>query len=94
MNGQWTGWSAWFGCSVTCGSGQKMRQRSCSNPGPSNGGQNCPGVDSETMTCNAGTCPGTLLKPRFNYITAHTKCIKVRYHMFLFFKKPVKNLYI
>ena len=59
VDGQWTVWSSWCGCSVTCGSGQKLRERTCSNPGPSNGGSPCHGTSLETAICHAITCPGT-----------------------------------
>lgn len=59
MHGNWTSWGDWSTCSVTCGSGVHMRTRSCTNPTPLHGGDECPGVDQEFGDCEAGTqCPG------------------------------------
>ena len=47
-------WSEWSSCSVTCGSGEQTRTRTCD--------ENCDGVQnddlSETQSCNNGDCPG------------------------------------
>ena len=47
-------WSEWSSCSLTCGSGEQTRTRTCD--------QNCDDVQnddlSETQSCNNGDCPG------------------------------------
>ncbi|XP_071802483.1 A disintegrin and metalloproteinase with thrombospondin motifs 10-like [Asterias amurensis] len=56
VNGGWTQWQ--FGpCSRTCGGGQQTLTRTCTNPAPQNGGQNCFGNTNEIVTCNTQICP-------------------------------------
>ena len=57
VDGAWTGWSGWNQCTKTCGGGVMSRTRTCTDPVPTNGGQNCVGSASETLSCNTGTCP-------------------------------------
>ncbi|CAH1265823.1 C6 [Branchiostoma lanceolatum] len=52
VHGNWACWGPWTPCSKSDGSGQRARQRTCTNPAPQNGGQACPGQKSETETCN------------------------------------------
>ena len=61
VNGQWGAWGAYSTCSKTCGTGQRSRARTCTNPAPSNGGSNCVGSSSETSNCNTDSCPGNLM---------------------------------
>ncbi|XP_052271661.1 uncharacterized protein LOC127872369 [Dreissena polymorpha] len=51
IDGGWTSWSMWGPCSVTCGSGQKIRVRECSNPEPENRGADCTGDTSHVQNC-------------------------------------------
>ncbi|XP_038063563.1 A disintegrin and metalloproteinase with thrombospondin motifs 6-like isoform X2 [Patiria miniata] len=53
------GWSAWTTgpCSVTCGQGVQSRTRQCNNPPPQNGGQQCSGSSTDTLTCFQEACP-------------------------------------
>ncbi|XP_074659249.1 uncharacterized protein LOC141911998 [Tubulanus polymorphus] len=55
-DGNWTKWGNYGLCSVTCGDGTKMRTRTCTNPSPQNGGADCVGSNSETISCNDGAC--------------------------------------
>ena len=57
VNGQWSTWSMWSKCTVTCGDGIHTRYRSCNNPASSHGGHSCSGRNSNNRTCNIGTCP-------------------------------------
>ncbi|XP_068710256.1 SCO-spondin-like [Montipora foliosa] len=57
IHGHWTAWSSWSDCSKTCASGTRSRSRSCSNPVPQHGGQNCSGNYSEDWHCDFGPCP-------------------------------------
>ncbi|XP_078352256.1 mucin-like protein, partial [Oculina patagonica] len=56
VDGNWTQWTAWGQCSVTCGNGTQTRYRSCINPPPSNGGRDCPGPRNETQPCEGIPC--------------------------------------
>ncbi|KAF7629225.1 Peptidase M12B domain-containing protein [Meloidogyne graminicola] len=49
LNSQWSGWSVWGPCSVTCGNGVRRRTRHCQLG-------NCPGLHFETSVCNNGYC--------------------------------------
>lgn len=51
---QWTEWSHWGQCSVTCGSGTSRSTRTCIGSG------SCSGSSSKTETCQAylNHCPG------------------------------------
>ena len=42
---------------MTCGGGYQTRTRSCSNPSPSWGGQECVGNGTETNSCGEQICP-------------------------------------
>ncbi|NP_001164716.1 semaphorin 5A-like protein [Saccoglossus kowalevskii] len=58
VHGGWTKWSAWSGCSKTCGvEAVKTHQRSCTNPSPMYGGRECVGLDIEQMSCEYTPCP-------------------------------------
>ena len=57
VNGGWSTWGAWTGCSTTCGTGSRTRVRSCNNPSPSNGGRPCVGSSVQTGTCTPQSCP-------------------------------------
>nr|XP_022335242.1 semaphorin-5B-like [Crassostrea virginica]XP_022335250.1 semaphorin-5B-like [Crassostrea virginica]XP_022335258.1 semaphorin-5B-like [Crassostrea virginica]XP_022335266.1 semaphorin-5B-like [Crassostrea virginica] len=41
IHGHWSEWTSWSKCSTTCGNGQQTRSRSCTNPPPMNGGEDC-----------------------------------------------------
>ena len=54
------GFSAFSGCSKTCGGGARIR--TCTNPEPRNGGRGCVGQSQET--CNTKACEGTNSIPK------------------------------
>lgn len=56
VDGEFTDWTDWGNCDVTCGGGSQLRSRTCN--GPFHGGQNCSGAWEETQTCNSQNCPG------------------------------------
>ncbi|KAJ8312198.1 hypothetical protein KUTeg_009571 [Tegillarca granosa] len=60
VDGDWTAWSNWTDCSVTCSNGTMSRSRDCTNPSPQYGGNNCSGNSSETDECSTNVeCPIT-----------------------------------
>ena len=56
IDGEWSAWGEYSSCTKTCGTGQKSRSRTCSNPAPSNGGSNCKGSSFESIVCNTDAC--------------------------------------
>ena len=60
VDGNFTDWSFWSLCSVTCGDGVRQRTRSCTHPPPSFGGADCTGKILEVKDCYRNkSCPGT-----------------------------------
>ncbi|XP_060739607.1 A disintegrin and metalloproteinase with thrombospondin motifs 3 [Tachysurus vachellii] len=57
QDGAWGLWTKYGSCSRSCGTGVRFRTRQCNNPAPSNGGQDCPGVNYEFQLCNTDDCP-------------------------------------
>ncbi|XP_061195958.1 thrombospondin-2-like [Saccostrea echinata] len=57
VHGGWSSWSGWNTCSKTCGSGTKVRSRSCNNPSPIYGGNYCTGSSINTALCSTNSCP-------------------------------------
>ena len=55
--GHWSDWTSWSMCSVSCGGGQRSRQRACDNPPPRNGGAECAGDATQIDYCNEEACP-------------------------------------
>ncbi|KAJ8261314.1 hypothetical protein COCON_G00170370 [Conger conger] len=56
-DGSWGPWSQYSSCSRSCATGVRFRTRRCEDPKPSNGGQDCPGVNSEFQLCTLHECP-------------------------------------
>ncbi|XP_078615573.1 uncharacterized protein LOC144884242 [Branchiostoma floridae x Branchiostoma japonicum] len=54
VDGNWSQWTSWSSCDVTCGFGNQSRNRSCDNPLPQHGGANCTGTMEELRTCDSG----------------------------------------
>ena len=58
INGAWTLWSRWSGCSAACGTGMSIRRRECADPVPLYGGLPCVGPNMHEMVCETGLhCP-------------------------------------
>ena len=53
INGGWSEFENWQSCDETC---HKKRGRSCTNPSPAYGGENCTGDDYETQFCTDKEC--------------------------------------
>ncbi|CAG2194239.1 Hemicentin-1,Neurotrypsin,Scavenger receptor cysteine-rich domain superfamily protein,Coadhesin,Adhesion G protein-coupled receptor B3,Thrombospondin-2,Thrombospondin-1,Mucin-like protein,Scavenger receptor cysteine-rich type 1 protein M160,Scavenger receptor cysteine-rich type 1 protein M130,A disintegrin and metalloproteinase with thrombospondin motifs adt-1,Adhesion G protein-coupled receptor B1,Deleted in malignant brain tumors 1 protein [Mytilus edulis] len=56
IDGEWSEWSSWDICSVTCNGGVQDRHRKCDHPQPSNGGMYCNGTTIESRSCNIVSC--------------------------------------
>ncbi|XP_060558848.1 A disintegrin and metalloproteinase with thrombospondin motifs adt-1-like [Ruditapes philippinarum] len=56
VDGGWSEWSNFSRCGSVCGDGYTTRKRTCSNPAPQNGGNNCVGNHEERSKCNSGPC--------------------------------------
>ncbi|KAL9957968.1 hypothetical protein ACROYT_G034928 [Oculina patagonica] len=56
VNGSWSLWLPWQPCSVTCGGGKRTRTRTCNNPPPKWNGDDCPGMNVTTESCNLDGC--------------------------------------
>ncbi|KAL4224322.1 Scavenger receptor Cys-rich [Mactra antiquata] len=57
VDGNWSVWSQWSNCGVTCGSGTRSRLRQCDNPAPSGNGSPCVGSNTDTRQCTLSPCP-------------------------------------
>ncbi|XP_022341552.2 semaphorin-5A-like [Crassostrea virginica] len=57
VDGSWSFWSEWSTCTASCDQGTQTRNRTCSNPAPSNGGQPCAGDKAEIQICMVTVCP-------------------------------------
>ena len=54
---QWSLWSSWSSCSVSCGRGQREKSRSTQNLAR-NGGKDCVGASRNTQSCSTSRqCP-------------------------------------
>ena len=60
VQGGYSQWSLWSPCSRSCGGGTQIRNRSCTNPQPANGGRKCSklGRAKNLRKCNPHSCPG------------------------------------
>ena len=56
-DGEFTDWSLWSDCDVTCGTGKQERSRTCTSPSPQGYGDACAGKRKEARACNEGSCP-------------------------------------
>ena len=50
-DGGFTEWGTWSECSVICGTGTRSRTRSCTEPEPFCGGDDCVGETEDTEDC-------------------------------------------
>jgi len=55
IDGDWTEFGEWKDCNKSC---HQTRNRSCSDPSPAYGGEECEGPENETQFCINGDCPG------------------------------------
>ena len=59
VDGGWSSWGPWSGCSSNCGEGKNYRGRQCDNPLPQNWGRSCEGPSLEEGACFDDTCVNT-----------------------------------
>ena len=64
VNGEWSCWNTTLPCNTSCGGGYRLKNRTCSNPPPSNGGQECTLSNGKRglkegiyEKCNTNPCP-------------------------------------
>ena len=57
VDGNFSEWSHWTSCSVSCSQGVRTRERTCTNPSPVNG-TNCIGNHTDWIVCKKESCPG------------------------------------
>jgi hypothetical protein len=60
--GGYSEWGDWTDCTAKCGGGEQVRSRTCTNPVPEFGGNDCTliGESLEKRECNKIPCPGTV----------------------------------
>jgi len=56
-DGGWSEWGEWTQCDKWCGTGEQVRERTCTNPPPENGGKDCEGPHEESQSCKLIDCP-------------------------------------
>ena len=70
-DGGWSDYGEWSDCPAVCGGGFQRRTRTCTNPTPRHGGEDCVGEAEEFRTCNPYPCNGmdssklTSVSPKF-----------------------------
>ena len=69
VNGDWSEWSEWEECNVSCGGGNKTRNRTCTEPEPQYGGDHCSGHDTNYTSCNDHPCPSMYYSLHLKKIT-------------------------
>ncbi|XP_076109042.1 coadhesin-like [Mytilus galloprovincialis] len=57
VNGNWSVWTQWTDCSMSCGNGFQTRSRRCNDPSLSNIRFSCHGDTFEAKLCNKIECP-------------------------------------
>ena len=58
VDGNWALWSDWNNCTLQCGGGRQNRSRTCTDPQPQYGGDECVGDNVDVQTCKNHSCPG------------------------------------
>ena len=64
---------------MTCGIGERSRQRMCNSPPPQHGGDQCDGDDQQSKKCKLAPCPGKPLRNK----NAGEVAIKSRFQLLL-----------
>lgn len=76
VSGGYSEWGDWTNCTAKCGGGEQFRTRTCTNPVPEFGGNDCTliGESTEKRECNKVPCPG-ILSLCYNFVSAE-KCFE------------------
>ena len=64
VKGEWGQFGDWEQCAVSCGGANHRRYRTCNDPAPEYGGDNCTidgSTDVESKRCNENPCPVILI---------------------------------
>ncbi|CAC5401260.1 HMCN [Mytilus coruscus] len=56
IDGNWGSWGSYGSCSVTCGTGDQTKTRSCNNPTPAHNGNQCSGSGTSSKSCTTASC--------------------------------------
>ena len=56
VDGGWSEWCSFTRCTVSCGGGVRIRNRTCTNPPPEGDGLDCVGPSAELQICNNQSC--------------------------------------
>merc|ERR1712236_95535 len=73
VDGGWSDWTSSGSCSKTCGMGEQVQTRTCDNPVPMNGGDECLGETSQTVECNIEPCSECLKEKHTIYARNNIK---------------------
>lgn len=73
IDGDWSSWSQWGPCSVSCSTGKQSRGRTCTDPTPAHGGKFCDGYPIEWRPCYT-PCPDIVPDTPLNQIKIKGKC--------------------
>ncbi|XP_078378155.1 SCO-spondin-like isoform X7 [Oculina patagonica] len=57
VDANWSEWSKFSPCTLSCGGGTHTRTRTCTNPPPKFDGQDCVGESEDVQQCNTLPCP-------------------------------------
>ena len=76
VDGGWSDWKNVTNCSVTCGEGVIIQERTCTQPSPSCGGRDCLGENITNISCN-NCCPGNYSDVYFDVFISNKFFINV-----------------
>ena len=82
VDGGWSAFEEWPGCCTECGTETQTRTRSCTNPTPEYGGEQCEGSATETRSYDTliPPCPSKILLTRLEVTIHYTVHNIITYH--------------
>ncbi|WAR10854.1 NETR-like protein, partial [Mya arenaria] len=72
-DGNWSDWTVWSACIITCGNATQARTRTCTNPAPFHG-KDCEGAPSEHKVCVRVPCPNGVWSVWSGWSTCPVTC--------------------